>query len=56
MGVGDLSTMSIVITLCTMLLSSMTFATIEGAIFVLCVGSIVAHESKQGTTITNKTT
>jgi hypothetical protein len=25
----------------------MTLATIEGAIFAICVGSIVAHESKQ---------
>jgi hypothetical protein len=33
----------------------MTLATTEGAIFVLCVGSILDHELKQDTTIMKKT-
>jgi hypothetical protein len=32
----------------------MTLAAIEGAIFVLCVGSILDHELKQDTTIMKK--
>jgi hypothetical protein len=56
MGMGDLSTMSIVITLRIVLFSPITLATTEGAIFVLYVGSIVAHELKQDTTITKQTT
>jgi hypothetical protein len=57
MGVGDLSTLFTIITLHTMLLSLITLtATTEGAIFFLYVGSIVAHELKQDTTIMKKTT
>jgi hypothetical protein len=56
MGVGDLCTMSTIITLHIVLFSSMTFATTNGVIFVIYVGSIVAHELKQDTTITKKTT
>jgi hypothetical protein len=39
-----------------MLFSSITLTTTEGAIFVLYVGSIVAHELKHDTTITKKNT
>jgi hypothetical protein len=46
MGMGDLPTVSTVITLHIALFSSMTLATTKGAIFVICVGSIVVYELK----------
>jgi hypothetical protein len=56
MGVGDLSTMSTIITLHIVLFSSMTLVATNGVIFVIYVGSIVAHELKQDTRIMKKTT
>jgi hypothetical protein len=56
MGVGDLSTMSTIITLHIVLFSSMTLVATNGVIFVIYVGSIVSHELKQDTKIMKKTT
>jgi hypothetical protein len=56
MGMGYLPTMSTLITLHIVLFFSMTLTATEGAIFVMCVGSIVVYELKQDPKIMKKIT